>query len=211
MADRSDVLLQVLQMGGAADRALAAEQVNGLTTILGIAERDLAELVGRLQDDELISVRWGGELRLTEKGSARALGKTDAQAAVSIRDIGAGANVNINSPNAVVGDGAMRTEMASPEIVARSIAALREAGQALAGPQQDTATALADGVEDAVSAAKQPQRDPEALKGKLARVKGLVGDLSEIADQGGKLWPALAGVKTVLGPVARAIGIPWPF
>jgi hypothetical protein len=211
MTDRSDVLLQLLHTQGAADRALAAAQVNGLATILGITERDLAELVGRLQDDGLIAVRWGGELRLTEKGSARALGKTDTQATISIRDIGPDANVNINSPHAVVGNGAMRIEMASPEIAARSIAALREAGQALAAPQQDKATALADSVEDAVSAAKQPQQDPEALKGKLARVKGLVGELSEIADQGGKLLPALAGIKTVLGPVARAIGIPWPF
>ena len=96
-------------------------------------------------------------------------------------------------------------------MAARSIAALREAGQALAGPQQDTAKALADSVEDTVSAVQQPQQDPEALKGKLARVTGMVGDLSQIADQGGKLWSALAGIKTVLGPVARAIGIPWPF
>jgi hypothetical protein len=209
MANRSDLLLQVLHAGGAADHALAAEQVNGLSAVLGVPEQDLCQLVGELQDEGLISVRWGGEVRLTQKGRARASGKDQGQGAISVGNIGAGANVNIGSPGAVAGTGAMRIEVPSLELAARSVAALRELGPALVGPQQDKAKALADGVEDALKSAQNPQADPEPLKGKLARVKGLVGDLSEIAEKGGRLWSALSGVTAVLGPVARAFGIPW--
>jgi hypothetical protein len=211
VADRSDTFLQLLQTGGGADHALAAEQVNAFAPVLGLAERDLVDMIGRLQEDGLVTVRWGGELRLTAKGSARAVGKADAAASVSIGDIGAGANVNINSPNAVVGAGAMRIDLPSRDLADRSVAALREAGQALQGPQQEKTKQLADSVESIVGEAAKAPQDPSALKVRLTEVKGLVGDLSDIAEKGSSLWPALIGAKTVLGLVARAVGIPWSF
>jgi hypothetical protein len=205
------MVLRMLQSAGAADHALAADQVNALVPVLGLAEQDLVDLIGRLQQDGLVSVRWGGELRLTAKGSARAQGKGDAASAVTIGDIGAGANVNINSPDAVVGAGAMRIDLSSRDLVDRSLAALRDAGNALDAPLQEKTRQLADSVEHLVGGAAQPQQDPSALRAGLTEMKGLVSDLSDVAAKGGTLWSALTGINSVLGPVARAVGIPWPF
>jgi hypothetical protein len=218
MADRSEELLAMLQAGGGAAGVLRADEVNGLCGILAIAPTDIPELIAGLQKAGLLELRWGGEVRLTEEGKRRASGKSAdaAPGSITIGDVQAGAAININSPNSVVGRdamgaGAMRLEPAAAALADRALATLREVTPTLAQPKQQSAEALAQTVKQVVADAQAPGADKDALHKRVTQVKELVTDLSDIGEKGGKLWSALAGIAAVVGPIARGLGIPWPF
>jgi hypothetical protein len=56
---------------GGGDHKLSAERVNGIGAVFRIEPGEVLDLAERLQADDLVSIHWGGEVRMTPAGRMR--------------------------------------------------------------------------------------------------------------------------------------------
>jgi SEFIR domain-containing protein len=227
----ADAFLRALHASselGSSSTPMTTDRVNGLGEILGIAPRDLLEMVEHLQDKGLVKVHWGGSVSLTPTGKECAEGRKAGAAApgsVTIGEIGQGAHVAIHSPEAVVGyqatghgsigagatvgAGAIRIEAPLGDLVA-ALQGLRTVRATLDETDQEPTRALEEEVAATVREVQQPSPDKVGLERRLERLRGLVERLSGVTEAAGKLQPALAAIGTAAGAIARWLGLPWP-
>jgi hypothetical protein len=221
MENRTDAFLRALHSASelADGGRLTAEHVNGLGDLFQIERTDVLNLVEQLQSDGLVSVHWGGGLALTGKGRERATGRGAAGTAtpgnVSIGDIAAGANVNIHSPNAVVGyqtgagatgAGAIRIEAPVGDLAA-ALQALRAAHRDLSGLAKEQAQALDSQLQATLQEVQHPAPNQAGLEKHIAQSRTLLERLSQAADATNKLKPALSLAGTAIGAIAKWLGI----
>lgn len=165
---------------------------------------------------------------MTPTGKQHAEGRkagAGAPGAVTIGDIGQGAHVVFNAPEAAVGyqatghgsigagatvgTGAIRIEAPLGDLAA-ALQELRTVRTALDEPDREPARALEEEVAATVREVQQPAPDRGRLERRLERVRGLVERLSGVTEAAGKLRPALATIGTAAGAIAKWLDLPWP-
>lgn len=105
----TDALLRALRDGlaEAGSTSLPAERVRTLGAAAGLSDAELAQRIDALAREGLLRLRWGGEVELTEKALERPSGPPGRIPTVQV---GHGSIVQIGSPNAVAGHGAIGPE-----------------------------------------------------------------------------------------------------
>jgi hypothetical protein len=188
---------------------LAADQVNEVAALLHIPLQEVPLLVTRLQEEGLVRLHWGGRVALTSEGRAQAEGTAPSgtPGAVQIGDVGAGAQVVVGSPGAVVGPGAMgagaiRVDLGLGDLTA-ALQALQRAHEGLAPEAQATAQALAGEVAAIVHETQQPQPDKLGLVARLDQATSLLTTLGNVAEATQTLGPTLTLLGTALESVRR--------
>ena len=104
--DRDTALLSALRaaLAEAGSTSLPAERVRTLGAAAGLSDAELAQRIDALAREGLLRLRWGGEVELTEKALERPSGPPGRIPTVQV---GHGSIVQIGSPNAVAGPGAI--------------------------------------------------------------------------------------------------------
>jgi hypothetical protein len=221
MTNQTDAFLRSLYAASilATGGKLTAEQVNGLGETLQIAPAGTLDLVERLQSDGLVQLHWGGGLSLTTEGRQRAEGGDkathSAPGGVSIGSIGAGASVNINSPEAVAGyqatgkgatgADAIRIEAPIGDLAA-VLQALRSARAGLSGPAGEDAKALEGELDTMLKEVQRPEPNKEQLKETVGRSRSLLERLTQVGEITGKLKPILDLAGVAIGAVTKWLG-----
>ena len=172
--------------------------------------RDVLNLVERLQEAELVKVHWGGSVSLTPTGKQHAEGRkagASVPGSVTISDIGPGAHVVFNSPEAVVGyqatghgsigagatvgTGAIRIEAPLGDLAA-ALQGLRTARTTLDESDQEPTRALEEEVAATVREVQQSSPDRVGLERRLERVRRSGGALVR-SDRSSRQTPAGTG------------------
>jgi hypothetical protein len=195
--------------------------VNGLGETLQIAPTEALDLVERLQADGLVQLHWGGGLSLTSEGRGRAEGggaerTAAAPGAVSIGNIGSGANVIIGSPEAVAGyqatgkgatgAGAIRIEAPVGDLAA-VLPALRSARVGLRGAAGEDAEALEAELDAMLKEVQRPDPDQDSLKQGVKKSRSLLERLGQVGETTGKLKPVFDLAGVAISALAKWLGM----
>lgn len=212
MAEKDLEFLRALYAANTAigGEPLLAERVNGLGDLLALSEEDVFHRVGRLQSEGLLRIQWGGKVIVTAKGEERVTGGTVATApgSVTIRNIGAGANVAIGQDAVAgagaVGAGAVRIEVARGDLAA-ALQALGLAEGELPAEAKTSARELKAELERMLEETRRAQPDMPKLEQNLQRAEGLLGTINNISNAAVSLFSQEGLIGIALGHLRRWI------
>jgi hypothetical protein len=160
------------------EHKLCAEFVNDLGTVFRIEPSEVLDLADRLQADDLISIHWGGEVRMTPAGRVRV-----GEGAVSL--------------NGVAGDLAAAVTMLSEY----------RAGTAMAEAEED-ARSLGVSLLATLEGIQHAEPDLDGLKAALKRCRALIQQLTPLSNGAVPLRLALQLARPAIGAVSSRVGIP---
>jgi len=187
---------------------LEAKQINRLGALLGLSAEDTARVVGELQRQSLVDIRWGGTVSLTPEGREWAEGKPGAPQ-VRLGDgatyIGPGAQVSGVMGQNAMGHGAVRIEApaAGGGDLAAALQALPERQEELPTDQKEKAQALAEAAKATLEEAQKRKPDRVKLEQHLDRTTRLLDKLGGLGASARKLAPTFTLMRQGLEALGR--------
>ena len=187
---------------------LDAGRIDGLGALLGLSAKDTARVVGELQRQGLVDIRWGGIVSLTPEGRNWAEGEADTPE-VHLGNgaiyIGPGTQVSGVVGQNAMGHGAVRIEapaVAVGDLVA-GLQTLLHGQDGLLAEEKTEAHVLAAAARATLREAQKPRPDRTTLEQHLERMTRLLDKLGGLATATKKLAPTLTLMRKGVEALAR--------